>query len=620
MSKVYPNQPTLVLGASPRVSLPIARSLHRHGISVDIASFQPEEPNLRSRAVREFHRLPDWRKDRAAFSEALLVLVKAKGFDLVLPAGDPSLAALAHSYEKLTPLLTVGCPRPEIAERVLDKSLTLEIAQRCEIRIPFTCTVHSSGELESVAAVMPFPVVAKPAIKGAAPFRALYAKSFPELHALLKRIQWNSVLLQEYCAGVGVGLEILMHKGQCIAHFQHQRLKEAPFTGGVSILAIAEEPDPELFKASLELLRALQWDGPAMVEFRVDRENHTFVLMEVNGRFWGSVSFPIAAGIDFPLYHWQLRHGESPTVPRSYRVGSKWRWSPGYVDRMQSIVFRAPGGLGPKPSVSVEVLSAIGDFSTSATEAVWSWADPMPFFAELFRMAWGFQSAVSKSAFRRLVPRKLRSYLGTYSRLEPRARAKYAEFCMKDVFGMYAQNARAAGHHLENVRSVLFVCYGNLMRSPMAEAMLKHVLVQHGNKEIIARSAGIHALKGREAHPWALAVSCELGIPLDGHRAQPTTPELIAASDLIFAMDYENLAELETKYPEARGRTFLLSAYAEGPRHNREILDPYFGDINTTRQCYAELWTCIEKLARQLSSEPRNQTSPGHVETTGIRR
>ena len=137
----------------------------------------------------------------------------------------------------------------------------------------------------------------------------------------------------------------------------------------------------------------------------------------------------------------------------------------------------------------------------------------------------------------------------------------------------------------------------------MAEAMLRHLLAQQGNREVVAKSAGIHALAGREAHPWALVVSRELGIPLDSHRAQPTTPELVAASDLIFAMDYENLAELEAEYPEARGRIFLLSAYAEGPQHNREIQDPYFGDINTTRQCYSELWKCIERLARQIEFE-----------------
>lgn len=602
MSAHDQDRPTLVLGASPRISLCIARSLHRRDVSVDIASFQPEEPELRSRAVRQFHRLPDRRQDEAAFSEALLTLIQSKSYDVVIPAGDPSLAALAQSYEKLSPLLKVGCPGPEIVERVLDKSITLQLAQRCAIRTPFTCIASSWSELESVAPKIPFPVVAKPGKKGATSFRALYAKSFSELHARLKRSQWDSVLLQEYCAGVGVGVEILMHQGQCIAHFQHRRLKEAPFTGGVAILAIAEEPDPELLNASTRLLRCLEWEGPGMVEFRVDRKNHTSVLMEVNGRFWGSVSFPVAAGIDFPLYHWQLLHGEKPNVPDGYRVGSKWRWTPGYIDRMQSMVSRASAGLIPKPSVWREVLSAISDFLMFATEAVWSWRDPVPFFTETLRMAWGFQGALLRSAVRRIGPRKLQSYTEIYSRLEPRARSKYVELRMKDAFRMYARHGHATGPIRKNVQSVLFVCYGNLMRSPMAAAMLRQCLVSYGIGEIVVNSAGLHAVKGREAHTWSLTVSREMGVPLDTHRAQPTTPDLISASDLIFAMDYENLADLETKYPEARERIFLLSRYAEGRLRNREIPDPYFGDIETTRQCYAVLRNCIDKLAHELSS------------------
>lgn len=611
MSKRDQNRPTLVLGASPRISLAIARSLHRHGVAIHIASFQPEEPELRSNAVRQFHRLPDWRKDKAAFSRSLIALVRDEGFDLVLPAGDPSLAALAELWDELAPLLRVGCPRPEIVERVLNKSLTLDIAQRSGIRVPLTSTVHSLDEVESLAARLVFPVVAKPAQKGAARFRVLYAKNLSELYSLLQRSQWDSVLLQEYCAGVGVGIEILMHEGQCVTKFQHRRLKEAPITGGVAILAIAEDPDPDLFAASVRLLRNLEWEGPAMVEFRVDRANGTSVLMEVNGRSWGSVSFAISVGIDFPLYYWQLLHGQAPDVPRDYSTGTKWRWTPGYIDRMQSVVSTNVVRLGPKPSIVKETLSALRDLTTFATEALWSWKDPMPFFAELFRMAWGFQSSLLRSVLRRLVPHSVQSYVGIYTRLEPSARSKYMEFRIKDIFGIYARNGQAPDR--KNVRSILFVCYGNLMRSPMAEAMLRHRLGEHGISELVVRSAGVHATQGREAHPWALAASRELGLPLDGHRAQATTQELIGASDLIFAMDYENLAELETKYPDVGGRVFLLSRYASGRERNREIPDPYFGNIESTRKCYAVISKCIDRLARELSSSyPQKEISAAH--------
>jgi predicted ATP-grasp superfamily ATP-dependent carboligase len=252
-------RPVLILGASPRISVPIARSLQRRGIPVDVASFQPEEPDIRSRAIREFHRLPARRQDPNAFAAALLALVRDKQFDLMLPAGDPALAAMADLYAELSPLLQVGCPSPRSVERVLNKPLTLELAQRCGLRVPFTRTISSVMDLEAVAPVLHFPVVAKPSKKGSSAFPVYYFHSVAELTSAIKSHDWGPVLLQEYCRGVGVGVEILIHKGECLAKFQHRRLKEAPSTGGVSVLAIAEHPDPQLVRASMALLRALEW-------------------------------------------------------------------------------------------------------------------------------------------------------------------------------------------------------------------------------------------------------------------------------------------------------------------------------------------------------------------------
>jgi predicted ATP-grasp superfamily ATP-dependent carboligase len=461
----------LILGASPRISIAIARSLHRRGVAVEIASFQPEEGVLRSRAVGAFHRLPDWRKNSNEFGAALLALVREGRFDLILPAGDPSLAALADLYDELSPLLHVGCPAAGAVERVLNKSLTLETARRCGIRVPFTCTIATVAELDTIAPQLRFPVVVKPEKKGASTFRVFYFNSLPELEEAIENNKWGSVLLQEYCPGVGVGIELLMHKGECIAKFQHRRLKEAPATGGVAILAVAEEPDPELVRSSMEFLRALEWEGVAMVEYRVDRETGSSVLMEVNGRFWGSVSFPIAASIDFPFYFWQLCHGQQPNVPAKYSVGMRWRWGPGYLDRMQSILFRPAGSVGRRPSIARELLQSATDFSPFVKEALWSWSDPLPFFVEFGRMLGSFWTTVCKSAFRRLAPRKLKGYLNVYFRVDRQCRPTYARLRIRSALGMNAQNGwRAPDVMPEKAKSFLFIFFGNFFRSPKAEA------------------------------------------------------------------------------------------------------------------------------------------------------
>ena len=594
-------RPVLILGASPRISVSIARSLHRHGIPVDIATFQPEEPDIHSRAVRQFHRLPTRRENPDGFTTALLALVHDKQFDLILAAGDPALKALADLYDQLGALYMSAVLHPA---RYSASSTNRSPWKRHSAAV-FECHSHAASpqykELDGIAAQLRFPVVVKPEKKGAAAFRMLYFKTLPDLRSALQSHNWGSVLLQEYCPGVGVGVELLVHKGECVAAFQHRRLKEAPATGGVAVLAISEDLDPELLRSSMALLRALEWDGVAMVEFRVERETGISTLMEVNGRFWGSLSLPIMAGVDFPLYYWQLFHGEQH---RLCRIITGWN-----ALALESRLFGPYSkhhvaecrGVGPRPSRLRELVRVPADFSPFTREALWSWSDPFPFFAEtgeaFSTLLTGFLNAVS----RRFLPRRVKSCAGIYSRIAPEARRVYVRLRIHDVLGLGSANGRAGSSGVpQNAASFLFVCFGNLMRSPMAAAMLRHALGERGVDGIVVRSAGLHAIPGREAHSWALAVSRELGIPLDQHRAQLLTPELVSSSDAIFAMDFENLAELQTLYPNAKHKISLLSSYADGKQRHREIPDPYFGDIETTRQCYSVLSKCIDHLAREI--------------------
>ena len=80
-----------------------------------------------------------------------------------------------------------------------------------------------------------------------------------------------------------------------------------------------------------------------------------------------------------------MSHGEKPDVPDRYRAGMRWRWTPGYFDSIQSIVFHRGARVGPQPSLAKELLSAVQIFPL-AKEAVWSWSDPLPFAAEMYRM------------------------------------------------------------------------------------------------------------------------------------------------------------------------------------------------------------------------------------------
>lgn len=132
------------------------------------------------------------------------------------------------------------------------------------------------------------------------------------------------VLVQAWCPGQGLGVELLMHDGEVLAEFQHLREREFPVHGGPSALRRAVPVDPDLRRYSVDLLRSWGWSGLAMVEFK--RSEHCVWLMEVNGRIWGSLPLAVHAGVDFPRRYVELLLERSPrTVPSAYQIGVRSR-------------------------------------------------------------------------------------------------------------------------------------------------------------------------------------------------------------------------------------------------------------------------------------------------------
>ena len=135
------------------------------------------------------------------------------------------------------------------------------------------------------------------------------------------------MLLQERIEGPGVGVFVCCDRGEPVALFAHRRLREKPPSGGVSVLceSAAARSDRRATSAT-RLLQALDWRGVAMVEFKRDLRDGSLRLMEINGRFWGSLQLAIDAGVEFPGRRWSIAKDEprphsSPTGSACARAG-----------------------------------------------------------------------------------------------------------------------------------------------------------------------------------------------------------------------------------------------------------------------------------------------------------
>ncbi|MCB9662714.1 MAG: low molecular weight protein arginine phosphatase [Alphaproteobacteria bacterium] len=137
---------------------------------------------------------------------------------------------------------------------------------------------------------------------------------------------------------------------------------------------------------------------------------------------------------------------------------------------------------------------------------------------------------------------------------------------------------------------LLFVCTGNICRSPMA-AVLAHHLGQARGLPIETRSAGTLDLGPRPAERHAQAVVAELGLALDAHLAHQVTPEDLAWADHVLCMELEHAVRLRAMDPALAHKVELLGPYAGVP----ELPDPMGGWRRTFR-------TCRDQLARALGA------------------
>lgn len=141
-------------------------------------------------------------------------------------------------------------------------------------------------------------------------------------------------------------------------------------------------------------------------------------------------------------------------------------------------------------------------------------------------------------------------------------------------------------------RVVLFVCTGNVCRSPMAEALLNAKIRRAGDDgKLIARSAGTWALENQPASGHAITVMAECGIDISSHRGHTVTREGLATAEVVIVMTRSHRDALSAEFPESRPKLHLMS---ELKGRAFDINDPYGGTLPEYQQTAQELQDLID--------------------------
>lgn len=377
-----------VTDGEQRAALAVVRALGRAGHRVIVCSARRRCLAGASRYASSSFVTPDPRRDASGFRASI---AQRAGGALAIPITDAAALALLAPGEDLASV-TIPMPPLEVYRAVADKACVLEAARGVGICAPEQQVLRSETEAKGIGARVSFPVVVKPS-RPVVPYvddrhtaGVRYAANEDALLATLRRYPRAAypLLLQQRIVGRGVGIFLLRWGGRTLASFAHRRIREKPPTGGVSVNRESIPADPDLVARSTALLDRFRWRGVAMVEYKLDALSGTPYLMEINGRFWGSLQLAVDAGVDFPNLLVTAALGQDVVPVTSYRVGVRVRWEWGEVDHLLARLRRRKH-LNSLPPDAPSRWRTVRDFLAwhrGDHPEVLRWDDPRPFLRE----------------------------------------------------------------------------------------------------------------------------------------------------------------------------------------------------------------------------------------------
>ena len=566
----------LVLGDDTRSFLAIVRSLGRRRIEVHAAPASFASLALKSRYIARIHYLPYWMTDGTEWLAAMEDLLRAERFDLVIPCNETTLLPIQRNRARLERLTRFAIPDDHSIEILFDKHNTRELARSLGVPVSSGRLPRPDDTAEGVLSELGAPVVVKPRKSYSVDELQSRAKvqiirDAAELRSLLPRLRPADFTYEAFFPGSGVGVSVLASRGKILQAFEHHRQRESG--SGGSFYRVSAPLTPGLEKDCAGIVAALGYTGVAMFEFRLDHQGGGWVLLEVNARPWGSMPLPVGLGVDFPYRWYKLLVDGEDTPPVPYRAGIYGRnlipdlWTT-LSDAKQ---VRASGGSLPRFAASR--MSELGRFFTGREiHDVLVRDDLVPGLLEL----WGIVRDLAAHAARKLP-------------FEARGRRAWTDRALKKAL------RDAAGGEPR----VIFVCQGNICRSPFAEALLRTRLLDQA-RPVSVGSFGMLPRPGRPTPDIGIAVAAAKGIDLRAHRSAHLSRAEAEAATVVFAFDEINRRAILDRYPDLRAPILRLGDVAPEPIGN--IDDPIDGGPPVYQAAYDAIETSVAALARWLNA------------------
>ncbi|HBS25837.1 MAG TPA: hypothetical protein DD827_01715 [Gammaproteobacteria bacterium] len=315
-----------------RVAYNVVRSLAKNNVKVAVGDVSKLAMSRFSRYSESSFKYPSFYQDPAGFIESLIKQQDKHRKSVYLPVHEETFIASRYRSMLEKSGITVPVSSIEILKKLHKKDRLHDTCQNLGLPTPAIVKIESLNNIKSLLADMDYPLVVKDSQTNSAKgvhYIQSEKNAFQELTEIYNASKF-SPFLQQYVEGEGYGVSLLMNHGEPRAVFTHKRLREKTHTGGTSTLRVSTKV-PLLEEYAIELLSGLNYHGVAMVEFKYNEKTGQAYIIDVNPRFWGSLSLAIQSGVDFPYLLYKMAvDGDVPAVV-SYKEGVKVKWLLGDV-------------------------------------------------------------------------------------------------------------------------------------------------------------------------------------------------------------------------------------------------------------------------------------------------
>jgi predicted ATP-grasp superfamily ATP-dependent carboligase len=316
----------LVLDGMWNKSLAAVRSLGGRGWSVTAGERTRLAPALFSRYCNKKIVYPSPIEKTAEFLDYLEKELSVGSYDVILPMEWTTqlLLTLPENRSRLERHVKIPFADSALAEMVNDKALLMKYAARLGVEIPVTIITSETDNIRDIAKSIQYPAIIKPRISSGS--RGMeYVHDNCSFERLYRKVHtsYPFPVIQEYIppggGAYGVGL-LLNFDSEVRASFVYKRVREYPVSGGPSTVRESVSR-VDIREIAERLLKSLNWKGIAHVEFRIDPRDGKPKLIEVNPRFWGSLSLAIEAGMDFPYLLCKMARDGDIQKTDKYKLG-----------------------------------------------------------------------------------------------------------------------------------------------------------------------------------------------------------------------------------------------------------------------------------------------------------